>query len=257
MKFSANLGFLWKELPLPEAIHAAKVAGFDAVECHWPYDVPAKLVQLALQETGLTMLGLNTRRGQPGENGLSALPGREVEARAAIDEAIEYAVATGTTRIHVMAGFAAGDAAKETFIGNLVYACNAAAPHNVTILIEPLNRHDAPGYFLTTTDQAKDIILHVAKENIKLMFDCYHVQRSEGDVTQRVEQLLPIIGHIQFASVPDRGSPDHGELNYAHVFQVISDLNYKNPLGAEYKPVGPTDQSLNWLAEFRAILPTV
>ena len=194
-KFSASLGFLWGDLPLPEAIHAAKVAGFDAVECHWPYDVPATDTLAALNETGLKMLGLNTRRGNVGtsDNGLSAIPGREVEARAAIDEAITYAVVIGTPNIHVMAGFATGPDAHKAFVENLTYACGAAAPHGITILIEPLNRYDAPGYFLTLTDQAVALIEEIGAANLKLMFDCYHVQLMEGDLTHRIEKLLPII----------------------------------------------------------------
>ena len=103
MKFSANLGFLWNDRPLPEAIRAARAAGFDAVECHWPYVIPADEVKAALDETGLRMLGLNTRRGDvdAGDNGLSAIPGREAEAREAIDEAIAYATAIDTPNIHV------------------------------------------------------------------------------------------------------------------------------------------------------------
>lgn len=253
MKFSANLGFLWTDLTLPDAIRAAKAAGFDAVECHWPYDVAAAQVSDALTETGLVMLGLNTRRGDTaaGENGLAALTGREVEARAAIDEAITYAVAIGALNIHVMAGFASGDQAHSTFIANLTYACENAAPHGITILIEPLNKYDAPGYFLTTTDQAVAIITAVGAPNLKLMFDCYHVQLMEGDLTHRIERLLPYIGHIQFASVPDRGAPDHGEINYDHVFQVIDALGYTRPAGAEYKPIGSTDQSLGWMRAAR------
>ncbi|MGP6089213.1 hydroxypyruvate isomerase family protein [Antarctobacter jejuensis] len=249
MKFSANLGFLWNDRPLPEAIRAAKAADFDAVECHWPYVIPADEVKAALDETGLQMLGLNTRRGDvgAGDNGLSAIPGREAEAREAIDEAIAYATAIGTPNIHVMAGFAAGDAARRTFVANLQYACDQAAPHGITILVEPLNKYDAPGYFLTTTDQALAIIEAVGAPNLKLMFDCYHVQLMEGDLTHRIEALLPKIGHIQFASVPDRGAPDHGEINYDHVFRVISDLGYTAPLGAEYKPAGNTENTLGWL----------
>ncbi|MYF90367.1 MAG: isomerase, partial [Boseongicola sp. SB0676_bin_33] len=91
MKFSANLGLLWADRPLPAAIRAAKAAGFDAVECHWPYDARAADVRTALEETGLSMLGLNTMRGNPGESGLAALPGRKDEARAAINQAISYA----------------------------------------------------------------------------------------------------------------------------------------------------------------------
>ncbi|WP_299589197.1 TIM barrel protein [uncultured Tateyamaria sp.] len=249
MSFSANLGFLWADRPLPEAIRAAKAAGFDAVECHWPYDVPTEAVTAALQETGLRMLGLNTRRGDVagGENGLSALPGREEDARAAIDEAIAYAVTINTPNIHVMAGFTEGRDAHETFVENLRYACEKAAPYGITILIEPLNRYDAPGYFLTTTDQALAVIADVGTTNLKLMFDCYHVQLMEGDLTHRIEALLPSIGHIQFASVPDRGAPDNGEVNYAHIFSTIARLGYDAPLGAEYKPGGGTDATLSWM----------
>ncbi|OSP55823.1 hydroxypyruvate isomerase family protein [Pseudoruegeria sp. SK021] len=254
MKFSANLGFLWADRPLPDAIRAAKAAGFDAVECHWPYDVPAADVQAALAETGLTMLGLNTSRGilRAGENGLSALPGRDADARAAIDQSIAYAVAIGAPNIHVMAGFATGDDAHATFLSNLAYACAAAAPHGITILIEPLNRYDAPGYFLTTTAQARQIIAEVGTQNLKLMFDCYHVQLMEGDLTHRLLDLQPIIGHIQFASVPDRAAPDHGEVNYTHIFDIVRDMGWPTPLGAEYKPGGDTDATLGWLTAIRA-----
>ncbi|MEM6759095.1 MAG: TIM barrel protein [Pseudomonadota bacterium] len=247
MKFSANLGFLWTDRSLPDAIHAAKAAGFDAVECHWPYEVPAHEVRAALTETGLPMLGLNTRRGKPGENGLAALPGREVEARAAIDEAIAYADAVDAGAVHVMAGFADGAAAHATFCDNLRYA-TAQTPR--TILIEPLNRHDSPSYFLSTTDQACEIIQNVGAANLKLMFDCYHVGRTEGDVTTRLAALLPMVGHIQFASVPDRGAPDHGEIDFAYVFDAIRALGWQKPLGAEYKPAGDTDRSLSWMTTF-------
>ena len=248
-KFSANLGFLWKELSLADAIRAAKEAGFSAVECHFPYEEDAEEVKLALKETDFTMLGLNTRRGdvENGDNGLSAIPDRVQEARAAIDEAIEYASNISAHNIHVMAGFADGADAHETFIQNLTYACETAHKHNIQILIEPLNHYDAPGYFLKTTDQALNIINQVNQPNLKLMFDCYHVQLMEGDLTNRFKALKPHIGHVQFASVPDRGAPDHGEVNYDHIFQVILDEGYTAPLGAEYKPTGPTEQSLGWM----------
>lgn len=253
MQFSANLGFLWTELPLPDAIRAAKAAGFDAVECHWPYATPAAEVKAALEETGLQMLGLNTLRGDvaAGENGLSALPGRSIEARAAIDQSIDYAALIGARCVHVMAGFAQGEVAHATFVDTLRYACTQAAQHGMTILIEPLNSYDAPGYFLQTTAQAERIIAQVDARNLKLMFDCYHVQLMEGDLTHKLGALLDRIGHIQFASVPDRGAPDSGEVNYAHIFKVIEGLGYDQPLGAEYKPQGPTEPTLGWLRSMR------
>lgn len=253
LRFSANLGFLWRELPLPDAIRAAKTAGFDAVECHYPYDVPAEAVRRALQETGLAMLGLNTIRGnvEAGGNGLAAVPGREAEARRAIGQAVEYAVATGTLNVHVMAGKAQGDAARATFIDNLGHACELSAQAGITILIEPLNHRDAPGYFLQTSEQALDIIEAVGRPNIKLMFDCYHLQIMQGDLTRRLQTCLSSIGHIQIAAVPDRGEPDHGEIDYRHILRMIETLGYDRPIGAEYRPAISTEAGLGWLAAYR------
>lgn len=253
MKFSANLGFLYTDRPLPDAIRAAAAAGFDAVECHWPCETPAAEVAAALAETGLPMLGLNTLRGGPGENGLSALPGRETEALAEIDRALEYAAAIGARAVHVMAGFAAGEAAGATFRANLAAACDRAAPLGIVILIEPLNRHDAPGYFLTTTDQARAIIEDLARPNLRLMFDAYHVQIMEGDLTRRIAALLALIGHVQIAAVPDRGEPDAGEVNFLHLLAHLRDLGYAAPVGAEYRPRRGTEAGLGWLARFREI----
>jgi hydroxypyruvate isomerase len=253
MKFSANLGFLWTDRPLPDAIRAARAAGFAAVECHCPFAVPASEVRAALDETGLPMLGLNTSPGNTaaGDFGLAALPGRETEARAAIDEALAYARATGTRAVHVMAGNAAGPRAHAAFCENLRYACDAAAAEGINILIEPLNGYDAPGYFLSGSAQAADIIGELALPNLRLMFDCYHLQIMEGDLTRCLSALLPLIGHIQIAAVPDRGAPDHGEIDYGHVLQHIRSLGWETPVGAECRPGADTDASLDWLARHR------
>lgn len=252
MKFSANLGFLWADRPLPDAIRSAKAAGYDAVECHWPYATPAAETLAALQETGLTMLGLNASRGNTavGEVGLCALPGREVDARATIDEALAYAHATGTGAVHVLAGITSGPRARAAFVGNLTYACAQAAPNGITILIEPLNPHSNPGYFLNSTGLAADILREVGQPNLRLMFDCYHVQIIEGDVTRRLEALLPLIGHIQIASVPDRGVPDHGELDYGFVLTRIAELGWTKPIGVEYLTGGAVPD-MGWLARYR------
>ncbi|MGD9294008.1 MAG: TIM barrel protein [Roseobacter sp.] len=254
MRFSANLGFLWNDRPLPEAIYAAYAAGFDAVECHWPYDIEPDAIVAALADTGLRMLGLNTVRGDVanGENGLSALPGREAEARAAIDQALHYAQSVGAGNIHVMAGFAKGADAETVFLRALEYACEKASDQRITILIEPLNHYDAPGYFLSRTSQAADLIARVGAPNLKLMFDCYHVQLMEGDLTHRLEKLRPILGHVQIARVPDRGPPVGGEINFAHIYSVLDGLGWQVPIGAEYKSDLPTDKTLDWLTVARA-----
>lgn len=255
MRYSANLGFLFTDLPLPQAIHAAKDAGFDAVECHFPYDVPVADVAQALAETGLTMLGLNTWPGDKaaGDFGLAALTGREDEARAAIKQAVDYAVATGTKAIHVMAGRTdGGEAAEATFRANLAYACDMAARHSITILIEPINTRDVPRYHLSRTDHAVRLIGALGKPNLKLMYDCYHMQIMQGDQATNLRELLPVIGHIQIAAVPDRGEPDQGEIDYLWLMQELGRLGYGAPVGAEYKPRAGTLAGLGWLKRFRA-----
>lgn len=249
-KFSANLGFLWSELALPDAIRAAKDAGFDAVECHFPYETPVDDVNAALAETGLNMLGINTVPGN--SNGLAAMCGLESDAKAAIDQAVGYGRQIGIKHIHVMAGIANGDNAHDCFVKNLQYAAERASEVGINILIEPLNQIDAPGYFLNSTDQAASIIAELGTPNLKMMFDCYHVQLIEGNLTNRLKELMPIIGHIQFASVPDRGPPSSGELDYRHIFQSIKDSGWNSPLGAEYRPNGDIAASLDWLTELSA-----
>lgn len=251
MKFSANLGFLWTELALPDAIRAAARSGFDAVECHWPYDTPVNEITAALRETNLIMLGLNTRRGRATENGLSAIPGRESEAVAAIDEALEYALAVGASSVHVMAGITSHPGSHEVFCQNLLYACQRAAPEEITILIEPLNPYDAPGYFLNSPWQAIDIINQVNEPRLRLLFDCYHHQIINGDICRSFERLFPYIGHVQIASVPDRTQPNKGEINYPYILSRIEELGWSRPVGAEYKTGGQTEMTLDWMEQFK------
>ena len=249
IRFSANLGLLWKELSLADAIQAAADAGFDAVECHWPYETESSSVKRALAGAKLSMLGINTVPGDfaKGERGLLALSGRQEEARAAIDQAISYSQDIGCPRIHAMAGIASGEAAHQCFLSNLKYAVEAAARENIVMLIEPLNTFDNPGYFLTSTSQAVQIIDDIGSEHLKMMFDCYHVGRMEGRLEDKLRTLLPYIGHIQFASVPDRKEPDMGEVDYSVIFSVINELDYREPLGAEYHPAGMTAEGLGWM----------
>lgn len=256
-KISANLGFLWQDIPLADAIYNAKQHGFDAVECHWPYSQDIHAVCRALKNTGLPMIGLNTALGtQDGDSGLCALPNRTHEAIASIDQALLYANMMHTKAIHVMAGIYQKTApAEQVFIDNLLYASQQARPHGITILIEPLNRFDKAGYFLTDTVQAQQIIQKCNQDNIKIMYDCYHVQRSEGNVCHRLTKIFPLVGHIQIASSPQRAEPNTGELNYAYVIQCIANLGYTGYIGAEYIPTGDVADSLDWLDIYKKIRP--
>jgi hydroxypyruvate isomerase len=253
IRFSANLGFLYTELSLPEAIIEAARAGFEAVECHWPYQTPASEVADALESSGLSMLGLNTQRGNTdkGDNGVAAISGREAEARDYIDESIEYAKAIQCSNVHVMAGFTdQSELAEDTFRQNLAYACDKASAHDITILIEPLNHYDAPGYHLLNLDNAAATQQAVNASNLKIMFDVYHMQIMHGDITRRLKSQLDKVGHIQIAAVPNRDEPDAGELHYPNLLTEIDKMGWTGFIGAEYKPRTTTTAGLGWLKAY-------
>lgn len=252
LRFSANLGFLWNDRPLPDAIRAAYLAGFDAVELHWPYATPAGDIRRALEDTGLPVLGLNTVRGDvaAGDMGLSAVPGREREARDAIDLAIDYASDIGCGKVHVMAGRAQGAGARTTFVENLAYAAERARSAGVGLLIEPLNIHDAPGYFLSSCADAASIIADVGGDAVRIMFDCYHMGRMGRDIPAEFGAHRDLIGHVQFAAVPDRAEPDHGDVDYATLLPRLLADGWDGFLGAEYRPRARVEDGLSWLRGF-------
>ena len=251
MKVSANLGFLWTDRPLPDAVRAAARAGFDAVECHGPYDTPPADLRAALEETGLPLLGLNTTRGDraAGQIGRAALPGFGAEARADIDGAIAYAHAVGAGSIHVLAGRTSGGAARKTFAEALTYAAEAAP--DLTILTEPLSPASAEGYLVTTVAEAAGIIADIGAPNVKILFDCYHVGMTEGDILSTLDAYWPLIGHIQIASIPDRQRPDLGTFDYRALWHWLATRGWTRPFGAEYHPRPGTGADTGWIATFK------
>jgi hydroxypyruvate isomerase len=253
-RFSANLGFLFADRPYPDRVRAAARAGFPAVEMHWPYDVPAQDLAAVIAESGVAMLGLNTRPGNAGagEFGLGAVPGREAEFQDDVDQCLVYAAAIGATSLHCMAGVlaAAREAAEATFVENLRAAADKAARADITLLIEPINPRDRPDYALSRIDQAAAILERVGRSNVRIMFDCYHVQITEGDLSRKLSDYLPLIGHVQIAAVPSRAEPDEGEVNYEAVLRHLDAIGYAGHVGAEYKPRGRTEDGLGWLARY-------
>lgn len=253
VRFSANLGFLWTDRPLPAAIRAAGAAGFDAVECHMPYDVAAADVRAALASSGLAMVSLNTRMGDPaGDIGVAAIPGLEALARAQVDEALDYAVEIDCASISVLAGRSRrAEGAEPTYQENLAYAADRAAAVGRTVLIEPMNSGVAD-YHLTRVDQGLETIAAVGAPNLKLMIDCFHSQMMEGDLWTVFRRAIDHVGHVQFAAVPDRGEPDRGDVDYAQLLPAIVALGYEGTFGAEYNPRGSIEDGLGWLERWRS-----
>lgn len=254
-KYSANIGFLWEHLPLPERIMAAAQAGFDAVECHFPYEYSAADIASVLVSSKMPMIGLNTLLGPPDEGlfGVAAIAGKEQLARSYIDQAIEYATDVGAINVNVVAG-AGKQTSEAVYQENLRYACRQAAKVGITVLIEPLNPRAVADYHFSRIEQAVAIIDVVAEDNLKIMFDVFHTQIVQGDLATLLTQYQHYIGHIQISAVHDRGEPDSGEVNYPFVLGVLNKIGYSGYIGAEYKPRGNTVESgLDWLEHFRRL----
>ena len=255
-RLAANLGHLFTERPLIERLGAAAAAGFTAVELQFPYSVPASAVKSELDRHGLAQLGINTAPGREGEFGLAAQPGRERDWDVVFKQALEYVVSIGGRAIHCMTGVVTPEqrpAAETVFIKNLTRAAEAAARANITLLIEPINARDRPGYFLSRVEHAADIIAKVGAPNVRIQFDFYHVQIMSGDLIRRFEKFLPVIGHVQVASVPARHEPDEGEINYPAIFDAIDRSGYAGWVGCEYKPRTRTEDGLGWAKRYGVV----
>jgi hydroxypyruvate isomerase len=246
-RFAANLSMMFTERPFMERFDAAAAAGFEAVEFLFPYGHPAVEIRGALDRNGLEMALFNAPPGnwEAGERGLASLAGREAEFRDGIAEALEYGKILRPGRIHIMAGMAEGAAARAAYIANLAHA--AAIAGDQRLCIEPINNRDMPGYHLNNSTDALTVLDAVGAANLGLQFDIYHAQIMEGDLSRRLERLMPRIAHIQIAGVPDRHEPDAGEVNFPHLFGVLDRLEYKGFVGCEYRPARRTEDGLEWL----------
>lgn len=251
-RIAANLNYLFQEHPLLERFAAAAACGFKGVELLVPYAAPAKDLKKRLDEHGLEQVLINTPMGHPekGDRGLTALPGRTADFHEAFRKAMDYAHVLNCKRIHAVAGVVPPETdrrrCEDAYVNNLAWAAEEAAKDGITVLIEPINGYDIPGFFLNSTKLARHVIDTVAASNLRLQYDLYHSQILEGDLCRTIEREFAIIAHMQVSGTPGRHEPDVGEINCAYVFDFIDRLGYKGWISGEYKPKAGTREGLGW-----------
>jgi hydroxypyruvate isomerase len=248
-KLAANLSTLFPELEFLERFAAAARAGFRYVEYQLPYAWPAAQVARRAREASVQVVLHNLPAGDltKGERGIACLPGRENEFRQGIERAIDYAKAANCPRLNCIAGLAPVDREHfEVLVENVRFAARKLGAAGLQLTLEPINTRTVPGFFLSRSAQAIDVLNAAGEGNAFLQYDFFHMQIMEGDLAKTVERLLPRIGHMQLADVPDRHEPGSGEINFDFLLRHLDVLGYSGWVGCEYNPKGDTLEGLKW-----------
>jgi hydroxypyruvate isomerase len=253
-KFAANLSMLFTEVDFLDRFAAARAAGFEAVEFLFPYAYEAQAIADRLERHQLRLVLHNLPPGDwsKGERGMACAPARSEEFRSGVALGLDYARRLGVRQLHCMAGIVPAQVtpaqARATLVENLGYAADQLKAHGIDLLIEPINTYDIPGYFLSHSRQALDIIRDCGRDNIFLQYDIYHMQRMEGELSNTIRANLPLIRHMQLADTPGRHEPGTGEINYRHLFALLDEIGYQGWIGCEYTPKNGTLAGLGWRA---------
>lgn len=253
LRFTANLSLLFAELPWLQRFEAAKQHGFDAVEIQFPYELPAAQIQAALREHGLKLVLFNVDADNllQGGEGLAAVPEKQAQFKQAVAQTLEYASLLKPDVINVLPGRCQHpqrlDAYRQTFLSNLRYAVDAFAEIGVTTVFEAVNSLDMPGFIIDSSSAMLAVLEEIKHPNVRLQYDIYHMSRMREDCLSFLNRHIDSIGHIQFADCPGRGQPGTGSVDFRVLFEWLAASSYKGWVGAEYKPVGNTVESLTWL----------
>lgn len=257
LKFAANLSMLYPEVPFIERFFRARQSGFDSVEFLFPYPAGLDAVRQACQDNALSVVLFNLPAGRwgEGERGIAILPDRRQEFRTGVAEAMDYAAGLGVRRMNCLAGkrpdsLPAADA-WAVAVENLRYAAKELGRAGLTLLVEPINPYDIPGFFLNTTQQTVELLTAIGEPNVRIQYDIYHMQRTQGEILATFVALKPLIAHLQIADNPGRHQPGTGELHYGRILAALEAAGYDGHIGLEYLPLGTTEESLGWWRQYQ------
>ncbi|MEM6987623.1 MAG: TIM barrel protein [Pseudomonadota bacterium] len=255
-RFSANISTLFQSVPLIERIGLAAECGFDAIEIQFPYSESAAALRAELDRWQLPLVLINVPVGDlmEGGEGLAAVPGCEARFDDALREAREYVEVLQPRALNVLAGrpkdLHARSQCEAVFRRNLRKAFSVVQAERVQLVTEPVNTVDMPGFFLSRSQQAVELIDSLPELVLAIQYDLYHVAVMEGDVMTSLTTLIDKVGHIQFSDVPGRTEP-RGGLDFAAIFELVDSLDYSGYVGAEYFPTQDTADTLGWLEPYK------
>jgi len=256
-RFSANLSFLFQDLPFYDRLDAAAANGFRGVEYMFPYDYDVAEIKRRLSANSLAQVLFNLPAGDfaKGERGFASDPSRVAEFRRGVDAAGAIARELGCAHVNCLVGIAVPGidpvVARATLVENVRYAARVLDPAGVTLLVEPLNRIETPGFVIGTTAEGLDLIVEAGATNFMLQYDIYHAQRVEGNIIATIRAHAAQFGHVQIADSPGRNEPGTGELAYERILPVLDEVGYDGWVGLEYRPSLPAPQTFAWIDTIR------
>jgi hydroxypyruvate isomerase len=256
IRLSANLSTMFPEVPFLDRFEQAAISGFKGVEFWFPYQWELDKITEKLNKHSLEVVLYNLPPGdwEAGDRGIACIPGREDEFHQSLSLGIRYAKALGCQLLHCLAGIAPTELpaaiTRKTLVENLRFAAEATEREGIRLLIEALNSGRFPGFYLNQTRQAVELINEVGSSNLRILYDAFHMQIMEGNLTNTIKDKLPYIGHIQIADNPGRHEPGTGEINFENLLRFIDEAGYSGWIGCEYIPLNDTKEGLGWAAPY-------
>ncbi|MDL5363257.1 hydroxypyruvate isomerase family protein [Halalkalicoccus sp. NIPERK01] len=248
---------IYEDVPFVDRIDRVADHGFDTVEFWtWP-DKDLDAVEARLDEHDVSVAGMaaNTepRRPEELERALTD-PTKQDAVVGDIEESIEVAERFDCPNLIVLVGPEVEDYTRAEMYESVVACLREVAPTaeaaGVTLIVEPLNTTvDHGGYFFEESSVGFDIVREVESPAVKINFDIYHQQITEGNIISTITENLDAIGHVHVADVPGRHEPGTGELNYPNILAVLDDAGYDRHVGFEYSAAGDDDRALAAIRE--------
>lgn len=246
LKFSPCIEMMFTTLPFMDRFAAVRAAGLDCAEFWgWANRDPVQLKEAsgkaAVQITSMCVGSKDAAlSAEYGKKALLSPDSGEVLAKV-VEESIEMAQYLGVPALIITTGQEREDVSHEQQHDYVVEALRTAAPlfekSGILAVLEPLNiLCDHKGYFLSSGYEAFDIIREVDSPKVKLLYDIYHQQITEGNIIPNIRRYIDLIGHFHVADNPGRNEPGTGEINYKNVFAAIAALDYEGVVGLEYSP---------------------
>ena len=250
-RFAANVGFLYRELPLDARMRAAREDGFEAVESAWPADPDALAASVRAAGLGVALLNVAAGDLSAGERGHANDPAAVRRWRDDLPAALDLAAAVGCPTLNVLAGNDVPgvplDGQWSTLRANLAWALPLAESQGRRLVVEMLNPHDTPAYLVTHPAAVGALVEPLAGAGLRLQFDTYHAARIGLDVPAAFAHLAPLVGHVQVADAPGRGEPGTGAIDWQGFFSQLATDGYDGAVGLEYLPVRTAAEGLQWL----------